>query len=114
MILYGLKHCDTTQKALKYLDAKKVKYTFHDYKESGITEPVVRQWFRFVPVDKVINARSTTFQELPEKDKLSIADPDKAVALIIKHTSIVKRPLLDLGQGRFLLGFKPKEWDEVL
>ncbi len=34
--IYGIKNCDTMQKAMKWLDAKKVKYQFHNYKEEGI------------------------------------------------------------------------------
>ena len=33
--IYGIKNCDTMQKALKWLDARGTEYVFHNYKESG-------------------------------------------------------------------------------
>ena len=42
--LYGIKNCDTIQKAFKWLDAKKIKYQFHDYREHGIDKPEILNW----------------------------------------------------------------------
>ena len=32
---YGIPNCDTVKKARKWLDAKGIGYTFHDYKKEG-------------------------------------------------------------------------------
>ena len=95
------------QKALKWLDSRKTKYKFHDYKELGIDRGTIEIWLQHFPVDKVINRRSTTFKALPEEERASITDPDKAIALMMAHTSIIKRPLWNLGKNKFFLG-----WDE--
>ncbi len=114
LTLYGIKTCDTMQKAFKWLDAKKIKYHFHDYREVGIDKATIENWFKHLPVDKVINLRSTTFKELPEQDKASITDKAKAVSLIIKSPTIVKRPLWDLGNNKFYLGWNEKEVSGLL
>ena len=106
--VYGIKNCDTMQKAIKWLDAKKVRYTFHDYKESGIDKATIEGWLRHLPMDKVINLRSTTYKELSDKERESINDKSKAIALMMKYNSIIKRPVWDFGNGTFLLG-----WDEA-
>jgi len=41
----------------------------------------------------------------PEKDKAGV-DAKKAVALLLAHPTLVKRPVLDRG-GRLSLGFQP-------
>ena len=38
MILYGIKNCNTVKNAVTWLNGKKVKFEFHDYKSKGITE----------------------------------------------------------------------------
>ncbi|MCD6010263.1 MAG: arsenate reductase [Flavipsychrobacter sp.] len=95
------------QKAMKWLDTNKVKYTFHDYKETGIDQALVEKWLQHLPTDKLINLRSTTYKELPEKEK-DISTKAKAIALAMNHNSIVKRPLWDFGDGQYFLG-----WDEA-
>ena len=35
--LYGIKACDTMQKARAWLDAHGVAYAFHDYKSQGVS-----------------------------------------------------------------------------
>ncbi len=106
--IYGIKNCDTMQKAMKWLDAKKVKYVFHDYKELGIDKATIEVWLKHLPINKVINLRSTTFRELSETQRAGITDEKKAIDLMIKYNSIIKRPLWDFGKGEFLLG-----WDEA-
>jgi Spx/MgsR family transcriptional regulator len=106
--IYGIKNCDTMQKAIKWLDAKKVKYTFHDYKELGIDKATIEGWLKHLPLDKVINLRSTTYKELSDKEREGIHDKSKAIALMMKYNSIIKRPVWDFGNGTFLLG-----WDEA-
>ena len=54
----------------------------------------------------MLNRAGTTFRKLPETDKANL-DRDKAIALMIAQPSMIKRPVLDLGDGRTLLGFKP-------
>ncbi|MGO4410415.1 ArsC/Spx/MgsR family protein, partial [Brevundimonas sp. M-11_2] len=54
----------------------------------------------------------TTFRKLPEADRQEI-DVDKAIALMLAQPSMIKRPVLDLGDGRTLVGFKPERYAEV-
>lgn len=112
MILYGIKNCDTVQKARAWLDARGVAYAFHDYKTAGIDEGRLRAWAGEFGWEKVLNRAGTTFRKLPDADKADL-DADKAVALMLAAPSMIKRPLLDLG-GRRLLGFDPAAWETAL
>jgi arsenate reductase-like glutaredoxin family protein len=45
IIMYGIKNCDTIKKARKFLEANKVNYQFHDFREDGGLNPVqLRAW----------------------------------------------------------------------
>ena len=102
--IYGLATCDTTRAARKWLDARQIAYRFHDVREEGLTKPLVAGWVKALGWEKVLNKASTTWRELPDKEKTG-ADANKAVALLLAHPTLVKRPVLDRG-GEFTLGFK--------
>jgi len=41
---------------------------------------------------------------MPDKDKNGL-DAKKAIALMLAQPSMIKRPVLDLGRGKLLVGF---------
>lgn len=109
--IYGLATCDTTRAARKWLDAKDVKHTFHDVREDGLTKPLVEGWVKQLGWEKVLNKASTTWRELPEKEKTGV-DEKKAIALLLANPKLVKRPVLDRG-GELSLGFKPASYEGI-
>ena len=107
--IYGLKTCDTTRAARKWLDAHAVAYTFHDVREDGLTKSLVEGWVKQLGWEKVLNKSSTTWRELPDGEKTDV-DAKKAVALLLVNPTLVKRPVLDLG-GKLSLGFRPAAYE---
>ena len=110
--LYGIKACDTMKKARTWLDDHKVAYTFHDYKASGIDAKRVTAWCDALGWETVLNRAGTTFRKLSDADKAGI-DKKKAVALMVAHPSMIKRPILDNG-GKLTAGFKPEVYKAAL
>jgi len=102
------------QKAMKWLNSRNVAYTFHNYKESGIDKETLKTWLRQFSTDKLINTRGTTYRELTDADKNSITDKNKAIALMMTHTSVIKRPVWDFGNGKFYLGWNENELNKML
>jgi arsenate reductase (glutaredoxin) len=109
--IYGLATCDTTRAARKWLDANGIVHAFHDVREDGLTKPLVESWIKQLGWEKVLNKASTTWRELPEKEKAGV-DEKKAVALLLAHPTLVKRPVLDRN-GKLSLGFKPLAYKEL-
>ena len=103
--LYGIKACDTMKKARTWLDEHGVSYAFHDYKVSAIDAASLQKWCDEHGWDKVLNRAGTTFRKLDEAQKADL-DQDKAIELMLAQPSMIKRPVLDLGE-RTLVGFKP-------
>jgi arsenate reductase (glutaredoxin) len=110
--MYGIRNCDTLKKARAWLDARGTAYDFHDYKIAGVDEAQLRGWVRELGWEKVLNRAGTTFRKLPDADKHGLNE-GKAVALMLAQPSMIKRPLLDLGDKR-LLGFDPAAWEAAL
>ena len=107
--IYGIKNCDTMKKARAWLDKQGVDYAFHDYKTAGIDRERLERWSKKVGWDTLLNRAGTTFRKLSDKDKQAI-DEKKAVALMLAQPSMIKRPVLDLGGGKLLVGFKPDQY----
>jgi Spx/MgsR family transcriptional regulator len=109
LTIYGIKNCDTMKKARAWLDKRGVEYAFHDYKTAGIDRAQLEQWCKKVGWEVLLNRAGTTFRKLPDKDKNGL-DPKKAIALMLAQPSIIKRPVLDLGCGKLLVGFAPERY----
>ena len=106
--IYGIKNCDTVKKARAWLEARGITYDFHDYKIAGIDAARLRGWAAELGWEKLLNRAGTTFRKLPDADKEGL-DEDKAVALMLAQPSMIRRPVLDLGDRR-LAGFEAAAW----
>ncbi len=111
--IYGIKNCDTMKKARAWLDKRGVEYAFHDYKSAGIERDRLERWVRKVGWETLLNRAGMTFRKLSDKDKAGLGEK-KAIALMLAQPSMIKRPVLDLGGGRLLIGFKPEQYAENL
>jgi arsenate reductase len=111
--VYGIKNCDTMKKARAWLDKSGVDYAFHDYKTAGIERGRLEQWAKQVGWETLLNRAGTTFRRLPDKDKNAI-DAKKALALMLAQPSMIKRPVVDLGRGKLLVGFSPETYGAAL
>jgi arsenate reductase len=107
--IYGIKNCDTMKKARAALDKKRVSYDFHDYKTRGVERAKLEGWAKKVGWETLLNRAGTTFKKLPEKDKEGLTEK-KAIALMLAQPSMIKRPVLELGGGKIMVGFKPEDY----
>ncbi|OYY72626.1 arsenate reductase [Sphingomonas sp. 28-63-12] len=109
--LYGIKNCDTMTKARAWLDAAGVTYQFHDYKLAGADPARLEAWVERAGWEMLLNRAGTTFRKLPDADKQGI-DRDKAIALMLANPSMIKRPVIEVGDA-LLIGFKPDAYDSA-
>ena len=109
LIIYGIKNCDTMKKARAFLDKRGVAYDFHDYKAQGIERARLEGWAKKAGWEALLNRAGTTFRKLPDKDKAGLTEK-KAIALMLEQPSMIKRPVLELGRGKVMVGFKPDDY----
>jgi arsenate reductase len=110
--MYGIKNCDTIKKARDWMAANHIAYDFHDYKAEGADRARLLKWIEAVGWEVLLNRAGTTFRKLPDADREGV-DQDKAVALMLAHNSVIKRPVLEY-PGGVLVGFKPDIWAKAL
>ncbi len=111
--LYGIKNCDTMKKARAWLDRAGVDYTFHDYKSAGIEKEKLETWTKKTGWETLLNKAGTTFKKLPDKDKAGLTEA-RAIKLMLAQPSMIKRPVLELGGGKLLVGFKPEAYEKAV
>ena len=107
--LSGIPNCDTVKKARAWLDARGVPYTFHDYKKAGVDRAALDRWADALGWEALLNRAGTTFRKLDPADREGI-DRDKAIALMVAHPSLIKRPVAE-GDGLLLAGFRPETYE---
>jgi arsenate reductase len=110
--LYGIKTCDTMQKARAWLEAHAVPYVFHDYKVRGIDQGTLQAWAALVGWETLLNRAGTTYRKLSDTSKADL-DQSKAIALMLAQPSMIKRPVLKAGD-RLIVGFSPETYSTRL
>jgi arsenate reductase (glutaredoxin) len=97
------------KKAFDFLSENGFKYEFHDYKKLGISESKIKEWFKKEPWEKFINKQGQTFRKLSDDEKSAVTNADSAMKLMIEKTSLIKRPILEIGD-KLYFGFDEKSW----
>lgn len=107
--------CSTCQKAKKWLDEHKVKYEDRHIKENNPTVEELKVWYQRSgqALKKFFNTSGMVYRSLELKDKLPGMSEEEQLALLATDGMLVKRPLLIL-EDKVLIGFKEKEWEEIL
>lgn len=113
--VYCYSRCSTCQKALKWLDAKGVKYELVDIKENNPDEKTLRKYYAMsgLPLKRFFNTSGLQYRELELSKKLPAMSEDEQFKLLASDGMLVKRPLL-AGKDFVLTGFKEAVWSEKL
>lgn len=112
--IYGLKNCDTTQKAIKWLRSRDVAFTFHDFREEPPAAGQINKWLQHVPLARLLNKQSTTYRSLPEQEQQLAGTAETAVGLMVSYPALIKRPLAVFAHGAVLAGWKEDAYIEAL
>lgn len=110
--LYVINTCDTCRKARKALEDKGVPFKTHDLRKDGLSTELLEHILTRVPLLDAINKRSTTWRNLPQEDKDSLDDAS-ARQLLLKHPTLLKRPLLDTGGDALKVGYRDGDYDKL-
>lgn len=110
--LYGIKACDTMKKARSWLEEHQHAYQFHDYKTAGVERAQLQKWCQEHGWQTILNRAGSTFRKLDDAQKADL-DEARAIDLMLTQPSMIKRPILDLGD-RTLVGFKPDLYSGAL
>ena len=109
IILYGIPNCDTVKKARTWLDEHGVDYQFHDFKKQGVPPAQLQRWAQAAGWETLLNRKGTTWRKLDAAAQAGATDSAGAQALMLANPSVIKRPVVDWGQG-ITVGFDAAAW----
>ena len=103
--VFGIPNCDTVKKARTWLTANGQDFVFHDFKKLGVPADQLPQWLAGVSWEKLVNRKGTTWRKLDPAMQAAVTDDASAIALMLAHPSVIKRPVVVWGDGRVSVGF---------
>ena len=112
--LYGIPNCDTVKKARTWLDQHGVTCQFFDFKKQGVPEQRLTAWVTALGWEPLVNTRGTTWRKLDDVTRAAATDAPGAIALMLAHPSVIKRPVMDWPDGSVSVGFDDAGWRQRL
>ena len=110
--IYGIKNCDTMRKAFAWLEVNGIAYEFVNYKNQGVAEKNLPDWNRRVGWKSLLNTHGLMWKKLSDAERTNV-DETKALALLEKYPTMIKRPVLDTGRV-LLIGFDAERYAKEL
>jgi Spx/MgsR family transcriptional regulator len=111
--IYGIKNCDTMKKAFAWCAEHGVGYEFHDYKKQGVPREELVKWCRALGWQTLVNKKGPTWRKLTPEQQ-AVTTQGQAVALMLEHSSVIRRPVVESESGHILVGFDPTMFDSFV
>lgn len=97
LTVYGLAHCTTTQKAIKYLEAAGLEIKeLIDIRDQPPSEDPIQLAIQSQggQVRKILNTSGNLYRDMGLKDKLDTMKEDEVIQLLTQNGMLIKRPLI--------------------
>jgi arsenate reductase (glutaredoxin) len=108
--LYGIPNCDTVKKARAWLAENEVETRFHDFKKAGVPGERLQAWLAAAGWERLLNRQGTTWRKLDDATRAAVTDAAGAAALMQEQPSVIKRPVVEWGDGTVTVGFDAAEF----
>ena len=117
--IYEYSGCSTCRNALKYLDAKKMKYEKVPIVEQPPTVAELKTMLGYLKAGgktfkNLFNTSGEQYRALKIGDRIKAGMTEQeAIALLAKNGKLIKRPFMLTAKGG-TTGFQPETWDELI
>lgn len=107
--------CSTCKNAKKWLIQNNIEFDDRNIVENTPTKEELEKWIKQSKkeIKKFFNTSGLKYKELNLKEKLPNMTDKEKIELLSSDGMLIKRPLL-ITDKEILVGFKEKEWEEVL
>ena len=107
--------CSTCKNAKKWLIQNNIEFDDRNIVENTPTKEELEKWIKQSKkeIKKFFNTSGLKYKELNLKEKLPNMTDKEKIELLSSDGILIKRPLL-ITDKEILVGFKEKEWEEVL
>jgi arsenate reductase len=113
--IYTYAKCSTCRNALKWLDARNIKYKNLPIRETPPAPAELKKMLIAYDgnIRRLLNTSSQDYRDLGIKDKLDSISTEAIFALMQENGNLVKRPFV-VGKDTLVTGFKEAEWQQAL
>lgn len=110
--VYQYPKCSTCRKALKWLDAAGVSYRSVDLVAMPIPADQLLDLHERsgLPIARFFNSSGESYRNGDWKTRLPGLKPSAAIAALARDGKLVKRPIVDAGGKRVLVGFNEEAY----
>lgn len=107
--------CSTCKKAKTWLEDNNIKFEQREIKTDNPSYEELKEWHQLsgLPLKRFFNTSGMIYRSMGLKDKLPAMTEDEQYRLLATDGMLVKRPLL-IGNDFVKVGFRQKEWEEIL
>ena len=107
--------CSTCMKAKKWLEENGLSFETRHIKEENPSAEELTAWISASgkSIKKFFNTSGKLYKEMQLKDRIPNMSEDEQIELLASDGMLVKRPIL-VQNEKVLVGFKEKEWQEIL
>lgn len=112
MTIYGIKTCSTVGKARKFMKEHGINFDFVDYKVESVGEEKIREWLKQVDINVLFNNKGKKYRDLELKE-LNL-DEEGKIAWMAKENYLLKRPVIEYGEGKVLVAYDEEGYKEKL
>ena len=72
-------------------------------------EQALREWIKTLGWEALLNKKGTTWRKLDAVTQAAVVDAESAIALMLAHSSVIKRPVVARG-ANITVGYVPEKW----
>lgn len=107
--------CSTCKKAKTWLEEHHIEFHDRDITTETPIKEELKTYLKIsqYPIKKFFNTSGNLYKEFALKDKLDTMSEDEKLELLSQHGMLIKRPLV-VSDSFILVGFREKEWNELL
>ena len=112
--VFSYSRCSNCRKALLWLENEGFEYDVLDIILDPPSPDLLHQAYRqFGQVKPLFNTSGQSYRALGA-DAVKAMTDDQALQALAADGKLIKRPFVQCPDGRFLVGFKPEAWSELL
>lgn len=109
--LYGIKNCNKIRDTRRWLEERDVEYRFVDLRKEPLSADELASLSERVGLDLLVNRKGMKWRQLGLSG--SEPEPEKLFGLLLKHQTMIKRPVLEKGEA-LLVGYDEDAFEKLL
>ena len=112
MKIFSYNKCGTCINAIKYLEAKKIKFEVIDITENPPSKNILKSAVKTKGLKKIFNTSGVQYRELKIKEKLKSMTEKEAIDMLASNGRLIKRPIA-VDKGKITVGFHVDEYKNI-